>query len=173
MKTIKEIFRSPVVNINGNTIHREAVRAIIINNGKLLMIRSAVNKDYKFPGGGVEKHETNEDTLTREVMEECGATVTRIISAYGKVIEYGISPDPDYETFKMTSYYYLCEVNPTLAAQQLEKEEIDLEFEPTWTDVDTAIYSNKSVLQSAQPDKPKWIERETYVLEQIKSDLLL
>ena len=42
----------------GTVNYREAVRAIIIKDKKILMVHSK-NKDYKFPGGGIKKGEGN------------------------------------------------------------------------------------------------------------------
>lgn len=42
----------------GKVNFREAVRAVIIKNNKILMVNSK-NKDYKFPGGGVKNMKKN------------------------------------------------------------------------------------------------------------------
>ncbi|WP_230500347.1 NUDIX hydrolase [Sutcliffiella rhizosphaerae] len=52
-------------------IYREAVRAVIIQNDKILMVQSNIG-DYKFPGGGVEINESHEEAIMREVAEETG-----------------------------------------------------------------------------------------------------
>ena len=44
---------------------RTAVRAIIFNENKLLMVKSNLG-DYKLPGGGVEKGESHEEAIKRE-----------------------------------------------------------------------------------------------------------
>ena len=54
--------------------YRVAIRAIILQGDKILMVKSNTG-DYKFPGGGVEKGETPEETLRREVQEETGQEV--------------------------------------------------------------------------------------------------
>jgi ADP-ribose pyrophosphatase YjhB (NUDIX family) len=53
----------------------ERVRAIIIDRGKLILIRrKKPNETYwVLPGGGVETNETHEQALRRELMEELGA----------------------------------------------------------------------------------------------------
>ena len=40
---------------NNKTILRKAVRAIVMNENKILMVRLGKTSEYKFPGGGVKK----------------------------------------------------------------------------------------------------------------------
>lgn len=172
MKLLKEIVRKQGINFEGKTIYREAVRGIIINGKKLLMIHSAKDGDYKFPGGGVELGETYEETLIREVKEESGATVTKILKEFGKVLEYDKPIEQEFEVFKMTSYYYECRINTLLGEQSLDQYEEDLGFKPIWVDIDDAITNNKSIINSSQKEIPRWTPRETYILELIKEELL-
>ena len=108
MKLLKTIYRYKKINIKGKTFLREAVRGIIFREGKLLMIYSPVNGDYKFPGGGVDADESYHEALHREINEEAGATVIAITGEFGKMLEYSNAIEEDYETFKMYSYYYFC-----------------------------------------------------------------
>lgn len=172
MKLLKEIVRKQGINFEGETIYREAVRGIIINHKKLLMIYSSKDGDYKFPGGGVELGETYEETLIREVKEESGATVTKILKEFGKVLEYDKPIEREFEVFKMTSYYYECKIDTLLGEQSLDQYEKDLGFKPEWVDMDDAITNNKSIMNSRQKEIPRWVPRETYILELIKEELL-
>ncbi|MCK5199463.1 MAG: NUDIX domain-containing protein [Spirochaetales bacterium] len=54
---------------------RNSVKAIIIEDGKLLVIRKSDSDGYYYilPGGGQEKDETFIETVKRECMEELGA----------------------------------------------------------------------------------------------------
>mgnify|MGYP000918084257 CR=1 FL=1 len=56
---------------------RNSVKAIIIEDNKLLCIKLADKKGnfYILPGGGQEKYETFVETLERECLEELGARV--------------------------------------------------------------------------------------------------
>ena len=60
MKILTEIFRDKGLDIHGKTDQRAAVRAVVIRGTTLLMVYSPVNKDYKFPGGGVDENENPE-----------------------------------------------------------------------------------------------------------------
>jgi 8-oxo-dGTP diphosphatase len=57
---------------------RLAVRALIVRDGRLLLVnayRGGVSDLWCAPGGGVEKHQSIEDNLIREVREETGLTI--------------------------------------------------------------------------------------------------
>jgi 8-oxo-dGTP pyrophosphatase MutT (NUDIX family) len=171
MKLLAEIFRKDGIDITGRTIYREAVRGIVTTGRELLMVYSSVNGDYKFPGGGIGPDETHEQALAREVKEECGATISSIETAFGKVIEYDLPLETDYDVFKMTSYYYLCRVDPKFAAQNLDQYEAELDFKPVWIDIDTALHYNRSIIDTGGVNMPFWTKRETFILEQIKQQL--
>lgn len=73
-------------DINGTTVSRPSSRAIIIKEGKVAMIHSLKYDYYKFPGGGIEKGETKEEALVREVKEETGLIVKEeTIKEFGMV----------------------------------------------------------------------------------------
>ncbi len=166
MRLLKEIIRKENINFSGKQIYREAVRAIIIKDKKLLMIYSNKQGDYKFPGGGVDSGETYEEALIREVKEECGAKLLTINMEFGKVLEYDIPGEEDFDVFKMFSFYYLCEVDNVFEEQSLEQYEYDLGFEPVWIDIDTSITTNKQLINTSKA--PYWTRRETYILELLK-----
>jgi 8-oxo-dGTP pyrophosphatase MutT (NUDIX family) len=171
MNILTEIHRSPGVKVNGKTIHRTAVRGVILRGRNLLMNHSANIGDYKFPGGGVTEGETHAQALRREVQEECGMSVTQIDSEIGVIIEYNIPIEKDYDVFKMTSHYYRCEVKGEFGAQKLDDYEQELGFKPVWIDIVSAIRINKALFHSDKA--PEWLQREIFVLEYIQQSLLL
>jgi 8-oxo-dGTP pyrophosphatase MutT (NUDIX family) len=157
------IHRADGVNIHGKTVHRTAVRAVIQRGRDLLMVYSTNVGDYKFPGGGVDEGETHAQAVCREVLEECGATVTHVGDEIGAVIEYEFAEEPEFDAFKMTSHYYHCDVEDGFGAQNLIDYEIDLGFRPVWISIEDALQQNKSLLHS--PKAPEWLRREIFVLE--------
>jgi 8-oxo-dGTP pyrophosphatase MutT (NUDIX family) len=171
MELIKEIFHKPGIRKNGKTIRREAVRGIIADGNKLLMIYSTKNGDFKFPGGGVAAGETYEQALVREVREECGAIVTRISGEFGKIIEYDLPIEKNFDAFCMTSLYYFCQIEAAISEQCLDPYEKDLGFQPVWVEIDEAIRTNLALLQSGSPKIPRWTRRDTYLLEVLKQRL--
>ena len=174
MQLLTTIYRHENVNIAGKTFLREAVRGIIFRNTpprtaagapekELLMIYSPVNGDYKFPGGGVKTGELHLDALQREIREESGATFKKVKGELGKVIEYDEAMEADFETFKMVSYYYFCEIDSEIGDLDLDDYEAELGFQPVWVDIETALETNKRILTEASSN-PGWTRREAFVL---------
>jgi 8-oxo-dGTP pyrophosphatase MutT (NUDIX family) len=170
MTLLTEIHRSPGINLHSRTIHRIAVRAVILRGRNLLMIYSTNRGDYKFPGGGVMEGESHAQALQREVQEECGTSLACIGEEIGVVIEYNHAVESDYDTFKMTSYYYRCDVKDGFGIQKLDEYERDLGFKPIWINIDDAIQLNKALLNS--DNRPEWLKREIFMLEYIHRTLL-
>lgn len=150
-------------------IHRTAVRAILIENDEILMVRSRLGY-YKLPGGGLEKGETLETALLREVTEETGYTDCRIIRELGIVSEH--RPDQAVAdcNFHMDSFYFLCELPtkdktmPSLVGYELEEE-----YTAVWVSVQQAIESNTAVTEK-EGSKP-FLQRENFVLEWLQENL--
>lgn len=132
------------------------------------MVYSPVNGDYKFPGGGVKKNENPEYALKREVQEECGMDLIRVLQGIGCIVEYAIPQKRNFDVFKMTSSYYLCEVDSKGFQQRLDSYEEELGFQPAWIDIETAIQTNKAVLQGETKRPPQWTAREVFMLEYLK-----
>ena len=166
MKLLTTLFRDENVNIEGKTFLREAVRGIVFRDEKLLMVYSPINGDYKFPGGGIEAGEAHLDALRREIREESGAALVRVTGELGKVLEYANAVEPDFETFKMYSYYYFCEINGEIGALDLDDYENELGFRPCWIPIETALATNRRVLAESNP-VPQWARREIFVLERL------
>lgn len=167
MRLLRTIYRKNDLDLNGRKLIREAVRGIILKNGRILMIYSKRDGDYRFPGGGVNEGETYEETLLREVKEESGASVTRILGDFGRVIEYDRPAEKEYDLFRRTSYYYLCEVAEKMGDQALDPYEKESGFTPVWVDIDEAIAQNSGIISNPEIETSRWTPRETYILKLI------
>ena len=170
MQLLAEIHRAEGINIHGRALYREAVRAIIFRGRELLMVYSSNVGDYKFPGGGVDQDESHEQALAREIDEECGMSLLEVGREIGSVQEYIAPTKPEYDVFKMTSYYYQCEVQDGSGVQKLDDYEQNLGFVPVWINLDQVIQANKSLLSIPEP--PEWLRREIFVLEYLKQNIV-
>ena len=113
---------------------RKAVRAIIIRDNKLLVMkRNKFGKEYfTLVGGGVDFDESNEQALVREIAEETGLTLkkARLVFTEEAGLPYG------------TQYVFLCEDPGGEVALHAESEEAKISsmgeniYDPMWLDLD-------------------------------------
>jgi 8-oxo-dGTP pyrophosphatase MutT (NUDIX family) len=171
MKRIGEIYHKPGLHLHGRTIAREAVRGIIAEGTRLLMVYSANVGDYKFPGGGMLPGENHDAALQREIAEELGAESITIGQPFGAMIEYDQPVEPDFDLFMMTSHYYWCRIGTSLGKQCLDDYEADLGFTPQWVEIADAIQQNRALLTDPARYTPRWVRRELFVLKRIAKSL--
>ncbi|MGF2616421.1 NUDIX domain-containing protein [Rossellomorea vietnamensis] len=145
---------------------REAVRAVILKDNKILLVHSRKG-DYKFPGGGMEGDETHSQALKREVAEETGYTNIEVIKNLGRVLEEKSDEFESNCLFSMSSTYYLCRLaSEETSTMNLDKYEADLDFVPVWITVEEAIQQNEALIQNIKNNS--WLKRETLVLKRLK-----
>jgi ADP-ribose pyrophosphatase YjhB (NUDIX family) len=167
MRLLHEIYHKRDLNLCGRAVTREAVRGIIFDQGKLLMVFSKKKGDYKFPGGGVKKGENCQKALIREIREESGVENVTIGKAFGMVIEYDLPTEKEYDLFKMTSRYFFCNIGTKMGKQQLDLYEQDLGFTACWVPIEEALKTNRKLQQENFPEMPRWVTRETFILEKL------
>ena len=86
--------------------HLEVVAAIIIVDNQILCVQRSKTKyaytsyKYEFPGGKIEKHETPEQALLREIREELHMDIT-IQRPY-------LTTQHTYPDFKITLHSFIC-----------------------------------------------------------------
>lgn len=105
----------------------EVVAAIIKDKDKILSTQRGSGEfkgGWEFPGGKLEKGETNEEALKREIMEELKVEIS--IDQFVETIEY------NYNTFHLTMHCYLCSLKSGKivltehsAAKWLSKDSLD------------------------------------------------
>ncbi len=89
--------------------HIEVVASIIDFNGKMLCVQRNISKfeyisnKYEFPGGKVEKGETKEAALIREIQEELGMVIYDL--------SHFLTVEHTYPDFKITMHTYKCKVD--------------------------------------------------------------
>jgi len=149
---------------NGKAFIRPSARAIIIKDNKIYMVHSLVYDYYKFPGGGIEKDESNIDALIREAAEEAGLVVIKdSIKEYGYVHRIQKAKDEGYSMFIQDNFYYLCDVENKKIEQNLDDYEDFEKF--TLELVDPRIVINANRNSDHGPKNKDMIEREAKVLE--------
>ncbi len=168
MKLLFEIDKKNYDN-DGKAFVRPSARAIIIKNNKIYMVHSLVYDYYKFPGGGIEKNESNIDALIRETKEGAGLVVIKAsIKEYGYVHRIKKANDLGYSIFIQDNYYYICDVENNVLEQQLDEYENFEKFTLELVDPKVAIDTNRN--KNHGPKDLDMIEREAKVLELLIKD---
>lgn len=142
--------------------HRRAVKALAVRDGLLLMLRSGASGDLKFPGGGVDGPETDQQALAREVGEECGAELSWMGDAILELVETRPDTLRDGADFRMVSVHYRCSIESPAWEQHLDDYEQDLRLSPEWVAAEAALRVNESILSTG--NAAAWVEREALVL---------
>jgi 8-oxo-dGTP pyrophosphatase MutT (NUDIX family) len=131
-----------IIKINDSIeVLRNAVRAVIIIENKILLAHLGKTGEYKFPGGGIQENETIQEALKREVLEEVGFSVIKINEKIGEIIEYDVAKEGSGYYFKMISEYYVAEIDNIQLQQNLEEDEERLLFKPCWIKIKVTIQS--------------------------------
>lgn len=94
--------------------------AVVIEDGKLLMVRAKGSTAWSIPSGGIEDNETAEAACIREVWEETGYHVN--------VKEQLLVKKAVIKTYAVTTYYFNCTyISGTMQYHDPDKiiEEID------------------------------------------------
>lgn len=112
-------------------IDKERVAGIVILEDKVLLMYRINNgkKYYTFPGGGIEKGESEEDALIREFLEETCVSIKPLRKVYE--VDWLESPK---------QFFYLAEYisgTPALAPDSVEVEAMKdgtQYYEPKWVD---------------------------------------
>ena len=109
---------------------REACRAAIVEDGKILLSYETKSDLWMIPGGGIEAGETDEACIIREVGEETGY----LFEPSGCAIEL----DEYYEDTKYVSKYFLGSIVGTTQTH-LTEAEIQGGLEPRWIPLEEAL----------------------------------
>jgi ADP-ribose pyrophosphatase len=95
---------------------RVSSRAIIVEDGKILLAEFGGGQYYNFIGGGIEANETAKQAVIREVMEESGLTVD--VGELVFTLEYEpVSCDFRYGKDHHISFFFRCHINKDVPPQ--------------------------------------------------------
>ena len=149
-------------------IRRTAVRGIIFVGDRLLLIQSDFG-EVKFPGGGQEKGESDEETLIRETLEETGFhVIPESIRPFGEVEEKRLSVHEPMIWHQFNRYYF-CDVEELQDVCSYTENEKKYGFRQVWYTLDEAIRINEEML--AREGVQMWNQREYTVLRKIREYL--
>ena len=138
---------------------RDGSRAIIIQDGKILLSHEIISGWWLIPGGGMEEGETPKDCVVREVEEETGLIV-RPTEQFLILHEY-------YEEYRYTSYYFVCEVTG-VGHMNLTDEEKRRGLKPEWIPLQDAIemFSKHESYADVNEEKRGSYQREYMALKE-------
>ena len=142
--------------LEAEIVERIAVRGVCARAGQYLTL-IGIHGYYSFPGGGVEDGETLRDALHREILEECGYTVTNVDEEIAVIIEQRLLEN-NGKYYRCKNYFFLCDVTlePT---DQPQSEEIKdkLQMRPVWVSLQEAASVNASQsFDEISRDRPVW-----------------
>lgn len=146
-------------------IERFAVRALINRNGLWAMQKSNIG-DYKIPGGGVEKEESYQEALLREVQEETGLLVIpETIREIGEVVEMKEDSFEKGKKYIAHSFYYFCGVREEKGVTSMTENELKRGYQLEWADIDHIIKCNEKY------QKEVWAVRDTQFIKWLKDNI--
>ncbi len=98
---------------------------ILREDGGILLVRHTYRPGWHFPGGGVERHETAEHALARELTEETGAVLSRPVELFGLYANFSAFPS-DHIALYVVRYWeqpHIPPPNHEIAAQAFFKRD--------------------------------------------------
>ena len=106
----------------------EVVAAVIVKDNTILATQRGYGEfkgKWEFPGGKINKNESKEEALIREIKEELNADIK--IDKYLTTVEY------DYSNFHLTMHTYICSLNSDI--EFVYHNDNELEFDNmVWLD---------------------------------------
>ena len=138
---------------------REGDRAIIVQDGKILLTHELNSGWWLIPGGGLEEGETPEDCVIREVEEETGYLV-RPVRRFLFMNEY-------YEEYRYMGYFFVCEVTGK-GKMNLTNVEKQRGVQPEWIPLQDAIdlFSKHESYADVSEEKRGSYQREYVALKE-------
>ncbi|MBP5489213.1 MAG: serine hydrolase [Lachnospiraceae bacterium] len=142
-----------------DTKTREGCRAIIVQDGKILLTHELNSGWWLIPGGGLEEGETPEGCVVREVEEETGYLV-RPLRRFLFLCEY-------YEEYRYPGYFFICEVTGT-GQMKLTDAEKRRGVQPEWIPLQDAIdlFSKHESYADVSEEKRGSYQREYMALRE-------
>lgn len=146
MNFIEKVYNYDNLNLEEIDEKTTRARAIIINSNKeVLMCYSNGLQHYEFPGGHLNKNETLEDGLKREILEETGIAIDKLKINPFYVIKYYCKNYHDSGKNRLVEIYYYviyCDLIYDDSKKNLDTNEILENYECRYIN----IYDLKNIL---------------------------
>lgn len=153
---------------DGTRGYRPSCMGIIVRGGRLVMIYSSKKGYYMFPGGGIMRRESLDETLFREINIGTGLEIERAsISEYGsvRIIEKG-----DYEDiFINETFYYFCSVIGEFTEHEIDDYGSEECFVLKFVTAADAIAANEKYIADSPIDETA-LEGVTRVLRMLRDE---
>jgi 8-oxo-dGTP pyrophosphatase MutT (NUDIX family) len=109
-----------------------ASRAIVLREGKILLLHAKKYDLYMLPGGRIENNETPEVACIRELEEETGLL--------GKIVKKTVVIKEFFPEASWESHFFIVDVvNDNRNSVKFTEEEVSLQIEEKWFTVDEAL----------------------------------
>ena len=146
---------------------RAGSRAVIEQDGRILLSHETRSGWWLVPGGGLEGNETPEETpeacCVRETEEETGLIV-RPLRQFLTMYEY-------YEEYRYISHYFICEVTGR-GQMRLTDAEIRRGVEPQWLPLQEAVdlfSKHQSYAATSEEKRGAYLREYTALQEYLKA----
>ena len=138
---------------------QEGCRAVIVQDGKILLTHELNSGWWLMPGGGTEEGETPEECVIREVEEETGYRV-RPLRRFLFMCEY-------YEEYRYSGYFFVCEVTGK-GQMKLTDAEKRRGVQPEWIPLQEALalFSEHESYADVSEEKRGSYQREYLALSE-------
>ena len=122
LRTIRQRDIDPQTVLTDTSAFRDrrAARAVLFDaDGKVYLMHVSKHSYHKLPGGGIDRGESVEQALARELLEEVGCKA-KVTAELGEIIEYR-----NYDQLRQVSYCYTARQVGEQVAAALEEGEIE------------------------------------------------
>jgi len=99
------------------------VRGVVIQGGKILLVKEKIDGGWTLPGGWADPNETPSESVEREVFEESGFIVKtrKLLAAYDRT-KQGHTPPFPFHVYKL---FFLCDIKGGVKTTSNETDDVD------------------------------------------------